>query len=67
MNTHKYWNVLELRENDVTISAALQMIDARNSADTISKLVLQFPPPPLACVCWGYEHSESLSEGGTLL
>jgi hypothetical protein len=34
--------VLELRENDVWISAELQEMDARNSADTISKFVLFF-------------------------
>jgi len=40
MNTHKYWNVLELRENDVTISAVLPVMDAWISDDTISKRVL---------------------------
>ena len=33
MDTHKYWNVLELRENYVTISAVLQVMDAWNCAE----------------------------------
>jgi hypothetical protein len=66
MNTHKFWNVLELRENDVKISAVLQVMDAWISADTISKRVLSFFLLLLTCVYWCYEHAESPSEGGTL-